>query len=61
MYNDANANLSTGATTDRPLLDRDITGTTNRDLAANETDIPTIGGQAGPASSVRNDQELRGY
>ncbi len=60
MYNDTNASQSTGATTDRPLMDRDITGTTNRDLAANETDIPTIGGQAGPASNIGN-QELPGY
>ncbi len=61
MYNDPNTSQRTGATTDRPLLDSDITGTTNRDLAANETDIPTIGGQAGPANTIRDDQELRGY
>ncbi len=61
MYNDANTSQNTGATIDRPLLDSDITGTTNRDLAANETDIPTIGGQAGPANVVRDDQELRGF
>ena len=61
MYSDANTSQNTGATTDRPLLDSDITGTTNRDLAANATDIPTIGGQAGPANPVRDDQELRGY
>ncbi len=61
MYNDANATQNTGATTDRPLLDRDITGTTNQDLAANETDIPTIGGQAGPASTVISNPELPGY
>ena len=54
MYNDANASQSTGATTDRPMLDSDITGTTNQNLASNATDIPTIGGQAGPASDISN-------
>ena len=61
MYDDASANRGTGATTDRPILDRDITGTTNSSLTANETDIPTIGGQAGPASSLRDEQERRGF
>ncbi|GAC1393762.1 MAG: hypothetical protein NVSMB38_23250 [Ktedonobacteraceae bacterium] len=62
MYDDPNASQSTGATTtDRPMLDRDITGTTNQDLAANETDIPTIGGQAGPASTIISNRELPEY
>ena len=60
MYNDVSTGQNTGTTTDRPMLDSDITGTTNRDLATNETDIPTMGGQAGPANTV-SDQELRGY
>ncbi len=61
MYDDASASQNTGATTDRPLLDSDITGTTNRDLAANETDIPTIGGQTGPANAVTDGQGLRNF
>ena len=59
MYNDASQ--STGATTDRPMLDSDITGTTNQSLAANETDIPTIGGQADTTGSLIEDQGRRGF
>ncbi len=59
MYDDAST--STGATTDRPVLDRDITGTTNSALSANETDIPTTGGQPGPGSSVINNDNLSTY
>ncbi|GAC1459286.1 MAG: hypothetical protein PVSMB2_17120 [Ktedonobacteraceae bacterium] len=61
MYDDASTNLSIGATTDRPLLDSDITGTTNQDLMVNETELPTIGGQAGPATTVISNRELPEY
>ncbi len=61
MYDDPNISQRTGATTtDRPVLDSDITGTTNRNLAASETDVPTIGGQAGPAN-IPPDREMPGY
>ncbi len=64
MYDDPNASQrSTGATatTDRPVTDSDITGTTNQQLAANNPDVPTIGGQPGPANTVVTDQDLPNY
>ncbi len=58
MYDDSR---STGSTSNRPITDSDITGTTNQNLNANASDIPTMGGQAGPTSTMRDDSELRGY
>jgi len=57
MYSDAGAPPSTNS----PLLDSDITGTTNQDLHANETDLPTTGGIAGPAGGPISNRELPGY
>ncbi len=54
MYDDASTRT---ATSNNPMLDSDITGTTNQDLHADATDIPTMGGQAGPISN----RELPGY
>ncbi len=65
MYDDPSmSQRNTGATatdTDRPVLDSDITGTTNQELVANQGDIPTIGGQPGPANMPLSNQDLRGF
>ncbi len=61
MYNDPN---TTPGSATRPMLDRDITGTTNQQLAQNDVDtgaVPVETSEANPLNSPLSERDRTGY